>query len=75
MEGIKFFLNELHSKDSHQGFAGLGLLGTSTLVSDFHLVVGVLMAIGGLALLIINILSSIQKYKILLKKENLKDDE
>lgn len=58
------FIDSLHDKDSYLGYSGVMLMFSSTFFSDLNVVIGSLAALGGLVLLIYNILIKIKEYKI-----------
>jgi hypothetical protein len=62
MEKLMFVINSLQHRDSYNGFAGLGLMATATMVAQFHIIVGVLMALGGIVLLYFNIMLKWKQY-------------
>lgn len=58
------FIDSLHDKDSFLGYSGVMLMFSSTFFADMNVVIGSLAALGGLVLLIYNILIKIKEYKI-----------
>jgi len=58
------FIDSLHDKDSYLGYGGVMLMFSSTFFADMNVVIGSLAALGGLVLLIYNILIKIKEYKI-----------
>lgn len=74
MEKLMFVINSLQHRDSYNGFAGLGLMATATMVAQFHIIVGVLMALGGIVLLYFNIMLKWKQYKDEFPKNNPKSD-
>lgn len=63
-------LSSLSDKDSYLGYSGVMLMFSSALFSGLNVVIGLLAAIGGLVLLVYNILIKIKEYRI--KKIELK---